>query len=249
MRSDILQATPHQLISEYYSIWPGQRGVNFEWIETMYNEQVKYYQHTGCFIFPGSIIVVTYNNKNYIVDGQHRHEVMVKLTKAGYDLSGLQLAVQVYNCENAQSISEIFKFSNNRYTTNAPLEQALNAGLGQPVQSLSNYKAKEVAQRVQIAFRAQAGQHGCIAPKFDVGLLESELLARETEKGILTKYTVDEIYGKILALNDKVRMALQNNPQIVTECQAGFYLPYHRNPGCRGSSKYAARCRWVQLLE
>lgn len=80
-------------------IWPGQRVINPAWIREL--KQQQQYQFIAKYqrpIFPGSIVIVQYNGASYIVDGQHRYQLMKELFAEGVNLSTSYLLLEIHDC-------------------------------------------------------------------------------------------------------------------------------------------------------
>jgi hypothetical protein len=57
-------------------VWMNQRNLDDKLVDSIVDDQKLYYNQFGAFLLPSAIIIVTYNQNNYVVDGQHRMKAM-----------------------------------------------------------------------------------------------------------------------------------------------------------------------------
>jgi hypothetical protein len=113
----------NHFIQKKYDIWNGQRPLDITWVLTLKNQQQNHIEEYGYACFPGSIILIRFNNINYIADGQHRQKVIEYLIKEGCDLSNTDIILQTYDCgDNLNLANKIYLFANNRYKYNSGVE-------------------------------------------------------------------------------------------------------------------------------
>jgi len=95
-------------------IWDNQRPPNKFWIEKIKSDQRNFYNKYNLLCFPGTIVLINYNDKLYIADGQHRYQAIKELLNEGFDLSPVQFVVQTYHCGNNHDLARDTYFCANK---------------------------------------------------------------------------------------------------------------------------------------
>ena len=216
--------------------WPYQRFINSDWVETLKNEQIGIIKEFGMAIIPCSIVIAKIEKKLYIIDGQHRHEMIKKLIGGPYReyMRKCHVALELYNCGNNWNLAKrIYNMINSRYQNNCTADK--RDDLGTKLQSKDDIiimRSKQVAGKIKEAFLMQAGSNR--APKFDPNVLSEEI----QNCNIPEHFTADDICCKIKTLNETYGPTLKNDSSAqYARCISGFYLPYMNT--C---------CKWVKSL-
>jgi hypothetical protein len=97
-----------------------QRLLKKEYIEYLVEDQKEEYNKNKSFSMLQSITCVDYNNKRYILDGQHRIEAFKVLEKEGYILN-FNLPIIVYNVDSFEEMRRYYTRINKNNPIN-PLE-------------------------------------------------------------------------------------------------------------------------------
>lgn len=97
-------------------LWINQRDLNKNLVENIVNDQIKYANKYKEFTFPGALVIVFFNNKRYLIDGQHRFNAL-KILYEQYKVD-ISIAIQIYVCDNKTQIDELYGMLNHINTNN-----------------------------------------------------------------------------------------------------------------------------------
>ena len=97
-----------------------QRPVDKDRIKEITKYQENYFKKNKCFNFLGSIVFCEYNNKYFLIDGQHRYESILKLTNKTHYPS-FNICLEVLKVANEEEIEYYFNIVNkNIYVPELP---------------------------------------------------------------------------------------------------------------------------------
>lgn len=100
----------------HIELWQNQRDPNQNLIDKIVKDQIEYHKKYKEFTFPGALVVVHFNNKEYLIDGQHRFKALeILYTKHKYDIA---VAIQIYICNDKKQIDELYGMLNQINTNN-----------------------------------------------------------------------------------------------------------------------------------
>jgi hypothetical protein len=100
----------------HIELWINQRDPNQNLIDKIVKDQIEYYKKYKEFTFPGALVVVHFNNKEYLIDGQHRFRSLeILYNKHKYDI---EVAVQIYVCDDKKQVDELYCMLNQVNTNN-----------------------------------------------------------------------------------------------------------------------------------
>lgn len=225
IKNEIGSINVSTLLMKNYEIYKNQRIVNNNWIDVLYKEQKKIYKERKQFILTGCIEVVEFENKKYIINGQHRIKVYEKLNKKYKEFGDEIVMIKKYVVKTEKDFSFLFCMSNNTYNENSSLVY-----LSKKSDDFDHLnRAKNICKEIEKKFPNQSGKNR--APQYDNNTLAT-LLFEKTQ--LLYKYDDDVIVEKILDLNLKFGKLLKelDNRQY-KNCVDGFYLVYHKKRGCK----------------
>jgi hypothetical protein len=201
--------------------WGAQRPVNIDIVEKYKTEQRRLCDKFRNPIIIGDIIFCNLNGVEYLLDGQHRMEMIRSLRAEGMDFSNTTVSVQTFVVTTNEDVNLLYLVANTRYTNNGNID-----GLGNIYQTSAT--AQEVIDRLKIHFNNFANQckaNARKAPFFDINDLTREL----NKSGLLTRKSVDEIVNLIVEQNTLKKDKLKHTE--INGCKDGFYLVC-RNPKC-----------------
>jgi hypothetical protein len=102
-------------------LWKNQRDCDLHRIDKMVQDQLTYYNKYRQFTFPGSLVVAIVDNKSYLIDGQHRREV-VKEIKVLYPDLPIMLNIEERYCHSEEHVNDIYVMINNVNTNNCMIK-------------------------------------------------------------------------------------------------------------------------------
>lgn len=117
---DIYKIKAKDILTYELVPWIGQRGLNMDWVSELKKQQYYYISTSKSnVIIPGSIIVIQYNNIMYLVDGQHRYELIKQMLDEGINMDETYITLEVYTCaSDSDQAYAIFNMVNSRYGAN-----------------------------------------------------------------------------------------------------------------------------------
>lgn len=171
------------------------------------------------------MVVVNYNRTSYLIDGQHRYEVMKQMIVEHVDMNNVHILIEVHDCgNNLEFANSLYYMANNRYNTNGTIT---NLGVVNVDEN-----AKIVVTTICNKFREQTSHNPSTkAPYFDPNILLAEINQSE----IIRNKTSNEV---IEAENRAYFEYMRQSDIRHLNCKARFYLPYKD-----------AKCRWVRKLK
>lgn len=213
--------------------WPlgridDQRSINSEWVARLKRIQYEYRNKFGVFCFPGSIILGEYNNNWYLVDGQHRMQVLKEISYERPEINNYYITIEMYQCgDNLNLLRSIYAMANDRYITNGAINK-------EGTVYTNNDCASQVVKWLQNTYPLQTS--GSSAPKFDCNLLSKYINeSGKINNGNITKFcclieTVNREYAQILYNKDRTQY---------DKCLklSGFFLPYKQ-----------PKCKWIEEI-
>ena len=219
--------TVDALLQKQCPQWGAQRPVNIDIVEKYKDEQRRLCDKFKNPIIIGDIIFCNLNGVEYLLDGQHRMEMIRSLRAEGMDFSNTTVSVQTFVANTKGDVDSLYLVANTRYTNNGNID-----GLGNIYHTSTT--AQQVIDRLKLQFNNFANQckaNARKAPHFDINDLSREL----NKSGLLTRKSVDQIINLIIEQNTRKRDELK--PVEINRCTDGFYLVY-------GEPK----CRWVSEI-
>ena len=220
-----------EFISWPISLWPGQRVLNNSWVQELKELQQTYIKTYNVPIVPGSFVMVYFNTQWYLIDGQHRLQLLKELYKEGVDFMGVNVIVETYDCGvNLEMAQSIYSMVNARYYNNGSLDET-----GVPFDNTQN--ANKVVEAIQKLYQGQVKANAARAPQFDIG----DLLREINASGILTSRSMEEVIKFIVDANSAFGIDLnKKNSAQYGRCTAKFFLPY-KEPKCRWLKELAVK--------
>lgn len=97
-------------------LWSNQRDLNRNLVDKIVAGQLEYYNKYKSFTFPGTLVVVDFNEKYYLIDGQHRFQAL-KILHDQYHFD-IEIAVQTYQCNDGKRVDELYCMLNNINSVN-----------------------------------------------------------------------------------------------------------------------------------
>jgi len=116
---EVSRIQANDFVSKDIVLWIGQRGLNPQWVAELKRQQYSYISTCGGLpIIPGSLIIIEYNGVSYLIDGQHRRQLLIEMLKEGVNLANTYVAVETYLCTTEQQAVAIYNMVNSRYGSN-----------------------------------------------------------------------------------------------------------------------------------
>jgi hypothetical protein len=176
--------------------WKSQRTLRDTMVDKIVNEQIDYKKEYGYYAFPGAIVIVTVNNKKYIIDGQHRHASMKKIMT--FDKCDLYVNVEERFCQNDEQANQLYEMLNNINTKNTTIT---NGKVDPIVQSL-----KILCNLLKQNFKQIWHHDKSSFPYIHLGTFEEKI----KHSGILKIYPPMEVYTIILNENEIYGNVIKN---------------------------------------
>jgi translation initiation factor 1 (eIF-1/SUI1) len=208
-------------------LWKNQRDLNRNLVDNIVKSQLEYYKKYKEFTFPGVLVIVNFDDKYYLIDGQHRFESL----KILYDkhAHNVRIAIQIYTCNDEKQIDELYAMlnhinSNNCMVTDGKID-------------LDGVKLKQI----KTILKEKYGYKIWDDIKTPCPYVNTKALDMEFKN---CKYfhikTVDEIISAIEEQNNNYSLVLKNTNKVKYNTMindGGFSLQY-RDP----------KARWVRTL-
>jgi len=100
----------------HIELWENQRDPNQNLINKIVEDQLEYYKKYEEFTFPSALVLVHFNNKEYLIDGQHRFKALeILYNKYKYDI---EVGIQIYVRDDKKQIDELYCMLNQFNTNN-----------------------------------------------------------------------------------------------------------------------------------
>lgn len=208
-------------------LWINQRDLNKNLVDNIIKGQLEYYKKYKEFTFPGALVVVHFNNKKYLIDGQHRFEALKNLNiKYKHDIT---VAVQIYVCDNKKQIDELYGMLNHINTNNCMIVDGKIAPDGEKLKQIKTTLKEKYGYTIWDDIKITK-------PYVNTKILDTEL----KNSSFFHNKTADEIIAAIQEQNDNYALVLKNTNK--TE--------YNKMMGLGG---FVLQCRtpkakWVQTL-
>lgn len=189
--------------------------------------QLEYYRKYKEFTFPGTLVVVDFNNSSYLIDGQHRFEALKMLyDKYNYDIT---VAVQIYICNDKDRIDELYCMLNNINTNNCMVKDGKIDSDGEKLRQIKIKLKEKYGHEIWDDVKV-------LKPYVNTKLLDEEL---KNSKFFHIK-TAEEFIATIEEQNTNYAMVLKNTNKSDYDryTQKGGFVLQHRTP----------KARWVQTL-
>ncbi len=220
-----------ELLALPIALWPGQRVLNTSWVQELKKQQLEFIKNFGAPIMPGSFIFVKYNNTHYLVDGQHRYQLLRELFVEEVDLNRTSVCLETYNCEgDLPKAQSIYAMVNARYYNNGTIDQS-----GATFEN--TLATNKVVSAVEAACRAQVKANKTMAPYFDISDLSREI----NNSGIMQRKSAEEVVDLIKQANvEFAKLLYQLNSDQYKKCTGGLFLVY-KEPRCRWFREIASK--------
>ena len=231
---NVVYISAQQFITEIYpSIvpWHQQRVINMDHVKTLFLYQQNLLSKGLAPIVVGCFSTCIINNTRYLVDGQHRLEMLKLLYNDDANcLNNTIICIQEFQCVNMLEGESIYLLANNTYNVNSSIcNNEVIPNLSLATRDVAN----EVVDSLKSIFGMFIQNGKPSAPYIDIGTFVQEL----NKSGIISRKTSGEIVEAIIAANNNYKIILQNksNDQY-KRCSTGFVLPY-MEPKCRWINK------------
>ncbi len=211
----------------HIELWINQRDLNKNLVDNIVKKQLEYYLKYKEFTFPGALVVVHFNNKEYLIDGQHRFESLKILhTKHKHDI---MVAVQIYVCDDKKQIDELYCMLNQVNTNNCMVVNGKIDPDGEKLKQIKIILKEKYGTRIWDDIKVTK-------PYVNTKLLDTEL---KNSKFFQTK-TAKEIIAAIEEQNNNYSMALKdsNKTEYNKMMDLGGFVLQCRTP----------KAKWVQTL-
>lgn len=221
---DIYKIKAKDIFSFNLIPWIGQRGLNMDWVSELKKQQYCYISTSKSnVIIPGSFVIISYNNTMYLVDGQHRYELIKQMMQDGINLDNTYITLEVYSCasESGQAYA-IFNMVNSRYGANGIV-------VDDSVPLILEEMLKRFPKQCKYNGNTATYAPYCNLDTLSRAIKDSDILRRLDVNKVLEyidKYNVE--YGKFLFNHDTTHYTKCNT-------KSGFYLPYK-----------GANCSWFK---
>ena len=208
-------------------LWKNQRDLNKNLVDNIVKFQLEYYKKYKEFTFPGVLVAVNFDDKCYLIDGQHRFESLkILYDKHAHDV---KIAIQIYTCNDEKQIDELYSMLNHINTNNCMVTDGKI--------DLDGVKLKQI----KIILKDKYGYKIWDDVKTPCPYVNTKALDLEFKN---CKYfqikTVDEIISAIEEQNNNYTLVLKNKDKVKYNTMindGGFSLQY-RDP----------KARWVRTL-
>ncbi|HSW76507.1 MAG TPA: hypothetical protein VLG50_05655 [Candidatus Saccharimonadales bacterium] len=208
-------------------LWKNQRDLNQNLVDTIVKDQLDYGKKYGLFTFPGILVVVRWDNKDYLIDGQHRFNALHTLyTKHKYDI---KVAIQLYQCKEEEQIDSLYSMLNHINSNNCMVKD----GQIDP----DGAKLREIKTLLKQSYKSKIWDDQKVTkPYVNTKLLDQEL---KTSLFFQTKTTID-IVNKIKEQNDHYALVLkdQNLQEYKKMMELGGFVLQCKEP----------KAKWVRCL-
>ena len=145
----------HMLVTDVldseFKNWDAQRPLNMETVRRYKEAQRLLIQSRGYPIILGDFIFANLMGNNYILDGQHRMEMLRQLRAEGINFDTTKLSVQIIDCKTLNEINTLYVMANERYIVNGNIN-------AQGVVYTTSTSAQEVVDRLKQRFNNFATQ-------------------------------------------------------------------------------------------
>lgn len=205
-----------------------QRLVNTDWVIKLKQKQYQHRITFGSFVFPGSIVIAEYCGQWYLVDGQHRSQMLKEIAHESPDVKAANINVERYLCgNNLPLLQSIYAMANDRYIFNGTLnaEGKIFA---------TNDVAQIIVRWLQNKYPLQVGS--TLAPKLDCNILMKFI----NESCKVNSGNANIVCNLIETANLEFSQILSTTNAVQYErCLrlSGFFLPYKQ-----------AKCRWMNEI-
>lgn len=208
-------------------LWSKQRDLDRNLVNKIVAGQLEYYNKYGIFTFPGTLVVIDFNEKYYLIDGQHRFQALkILYEQYHYDI---EIAVQTYECNDGKRVDELYCMLNNINGNNCMVKDGKIDPDGE--------KLKQIRIRLRERYGYEIwDDNKSIRPYVNVKLMDEEL---KNSKFFQIK-TIDEIIAAIEEQNDNYAVVLRNTNRTdynKAVQKGGFVLQYKE-----------AKARWIRTL-
>lgn len=237
--ADIEIKTVGQLLEVRLQDWASQRVINLAWVTSLYNEQLRYFHKRGKYLFVGSLTFVRLRGGLYIVDGQHRLEMIKRMAGDALDKAkflGTEINVQIYDVDSHDEGNEIYSMANRKYNSNGNFDEN-----GDVVPLANDMEYSIIRKKIAAYFRDNYGQTQLStgttarAPKWCMNDMEIILNKEEIKNKILSK---GEMYMEIIIREFKIfngRVKIPSDRK--QKCTDGLYCVYGQT-----------NCKWFETF-
>lgn len=229
----------HELFSIEIYQYPNQRPLNRDWVEKLRIIQNNYIKKYGCPIIVGAFSLIELNERCYMIDGQHRLELLKQLYSDNINLNNCNVNIINYKCcdDNSEDrfnlANEIYEMVNSQYSNNGNIDSNGKVYNGTEV---TNQVLNLIQKSFPKTIKCKDKNIKIVAPYFDLNDL-----AREINKSRITDIkTAKEIFEDIMSFNESFGEVLKKNnfKQFQrSESIEGFYLPY-----------FLTKCSWFSKI-
>lgn len=231
----IINISSHSInVEELFGIdiyqYPNQRPLNKDWVNKLKLKQYEYIEKYGSPLIVGAFSIVEVNTRPYMIDGQHRLQLLREMYDEGIDLSNCIINIINYKCHEFSLANDIYFMLNNQYASNGNIDSEGRV-----------YGSNEVSKQLIILVQDRFSKtikckekSKIMAPYFDINDLMREInISRITD--IKSAY---EIFNLVINFNqDFGEKLLKKDPKQYQKCLniEGFFLPY-----------LSTQCKWFK---
>ena len=211
----------------HVELWKDQRDLNMNLVDTIVKDQLEYYKKYKEFTFPGALVIVRFDEREYLIDGQHRFTALkILYDKHAHDI---KIAIQIYECNNEKQIEELYGMLNHINSNNCMVIDGKIDQQGPKLKQIKTILKEKYGYKIWDDIKVTC-------PSVNTKLLDNELKNSDFFK----HKTVDEIITAIEEQNNNyVKVLKDKNKATYNKMinDGGFALQY-RDP----------KARWVQKL-
>lgn len=228
-------------VFELFSIeicqYPNQRPLNRDWVNKLKSKQYDYINKYGNPIIVGSFSLIELNERCYMVDGQHRLELLKQLHIEGNNLLNCTINIINYKCceitpeENFILANEIYFMLNNQYSNNGNIDSSGKVNNNE----ITNQVLDLVQDRFPKTIKCK-NKNKITAPYFDINDLSREI----NKSRITDNKSASEIFEDMMIFNNNFGETLEkNNIKQYQRCVSieSFFLPY-----------LCTKCEWFSKI-
>lgn len=217
-----IDTTADGFLDQNFEIWPGQRPLNEDHVTMLLEKQQEFIQTRGSPLFAAAFVVINCKNKTYLIDGQHRREILTRLPDRY--LSSTSITVTNLNCgDDGLLATDIYLQCNDGYATNTSISE------DKRFICKNRDDAILIVEELRRLYPKQVGKSNCNAPNFH----PEDLAQMINESGILEHKDYKDVIKLIIAKNKSVGIALKDlndNQWRTANGKSGFFLPYQKPP-------------------
>lgn len=208
-------------------LWVNQRDLNQNLVDSIVHNQIEYAKKYGEYTFPGTLVIVYFGGKKYIIDGQHRFKALTILYQR-YKVD-IDIATQFYECLYKHQVDELYSMLNHINTDNCMVLEGKINPIGDKLRQIKIWLKETYGYVIWSDIKT-------VAPNVNTKFLDEELTRSEW----FSAKSVSEITQRIYERNDNYLSVLKTKDRTKYDIalkNGGFCLQYQE-----------AKARWVGKL-